>query len=95
MFKRIPWEGLIWATGLIMLACADTGLQHFTLCPLENAGWNFCPGCGLGGSITLFFHGRLVESFLLHPLGIFAVFTLSFRIIILTKHYFQDYGKSY
>jgi hypothetical protein len=96
MLKRIPFEALCWLTGLLLLALLDTASNsHFTLCPLKNAGFNFCPGCGLGRSISLLFHGELVASLKTHPLGVFAVIILSFRIINLMKHYFQNYGKSY
>jgi hypothetical protein len=94
MLKRYPFEALIWSTGLLILALFDTS-GHFTLCPLKNAGLEFCPGCGLGKSISLLFQGELSVSLKTHPLGIFALFILSFRIIILLKQYFQNYGKSY
>ena len=94
MLKRIPFEALCWITGLLVLAILDTN-SHFTVCPFKNAGWDFCPGCGLGRSISLFFRGDVSASFEMHPLGIFAVFILSFRIINLLKQYLQNYGKSY
>jgi Protein of unknown function (DUF2752) len=92
--KRFPFEALFWLTGLVILATLEPGISHFSLCPLKNAGLDFCPGCGLGTSISLFFHGRIWESVTTHPLGIFAVIVLSFRIINLTKQYIR-YGKSY
>jgi hypothetical protein len=94
MLRRIPIELLTWTSGLLLLAMFETG-EHFTLCPLKNAGWNFCPGCGLGQSISHIFHGQVEASLKTHPLGIFAVIILSFRIINLTKLYIQSYGKSY
>ena len=96
MLKRIPFEALCWFTGLLLLALFSTeSNSHFTLCPLKNSGFNFCPGCGLGRSISLLFHGEFLASLDTHPLGIFALIILSFRIINLTKNYFQNYGKSY
>jgi hypothetical protein len=95
MLKRLPFEALCWLTGLLTLVCMDAGSSHFSLCPIKNAGWDFCPGCGLGKSISLLFHGHISESFSAHPLGIFALIILSFRIINLTKRYLQNYGKSY
>jgi hypothetical protein len=95
MLKRLPFEALCWFTGLFILAFADTASSHFSLCPLKNAGWDFCPGCGLGRSVSLLFQGQISESFQTHPLGIFALITLSFRIINLTKQSLQNYGKSY
>lgn len=95
MLKLIPAEAIIWVTGLILLATLDTGGNHLSLCPLKNAGYEFCPGCGLGTSISRVFHGEFYASLQAHPLGIFAVVILSFRIVNLTKLYFRNYGKSY
>ena len=94
MLKRLPLEAMFWFTGLLILAFAGTE-AHFTLCPLKNAGLDFCPGCGLGKSISLIFRGQIASSFETHPMGIFALFILSFRIINLLKQYIQNYGKSY
>lgn len=94
MLKRIPFEALIWVAGLSALAIWS-GDAHFSLCPLKNAGLGFCPGCGLGRSISLLFHGQVQASLQSHPLGIFAVIILSFRIVNLTKQYIRNYGKSY
>lgn len=93
--KRLPLEAIVWTTGLILLATLESGSNHFSLCPLKLAGFTWCPGCGLGNSITLLLHGKFTESFNAHPLGIFALVILSFRIISLTKLYVQNYGKSY
>lgn len=39
MLKRVPLEAITWIAGLVMLACLDSGNNHFTLCPLKNAGF--------------------------------------------------------
>jgi hypothetical protein len=94
--KRLPVEALLWSCALIALALNDTAASHYTVCPVSQAGFTFCPGCGLGRSVTHLFHGDISSSLQTHPLGVFAVIVLSFRIVRLTKHYFQfDYGKSY
>ena len=94
--KRLPVEAVLWCCALIALALNDTAASHYSLCPLSQAGFTFCPGCGLGRSVTHLFHGEILTSFQTHPLGVFAVIVLSFRTVQLTKHYFQfDYGKSY
>lgn len=95
MLKRFPVEAAIWFAGLLFFAASDPAAPHFTVCALKNIGLDFCPGCGLGQSITLMFRGQFAESISVHPLGIIAVIILSFRIINLTKHYLQHYGKSY
>jgi uncharacterized protein DUF2752 len=78
-------EGIIWLTALIFLAFQDPGSHHYTLCPLKNLGFDFCPGCGLGRSVTYFFHGDLSGSFHSHPLGIFAIVVLLVRIVVVFK----------
>jgi len=95
MFKRLPFEALVWLTGLILLASADAASGHFSVCIFKNAGFTFCPGCGLGRSITQLFNGDVLESLRTHPLGVGAVVILTVRIVNLTKLYFQNYGKSY
>ncbi len=95
LLHSFPFEALSWLIGLLSLAFSDLSDSHFTLCPLKNAGLNFCPGCGLGKSVTLLFHGEIPASLHAHPLGIFAVIVLSFRIINLTKQHLKSYGKSY
>lgn len=85
-FKIIGFETLIWISGLVYLAFFSTLDQtHFTICPLANAGIDFCPGCGLGHSITQFFHGNFIESFNTHPLGFFALIIIIYRIYSLLK----------
>jgi hypothetical protein len=93
--KKFPLEAMIWTAGLIVLAFYNPdGETHFSICPLYNLGFDFCPGCGLGKSISLLFRGELTRSFAAHPMGIFAVIVLSYRIFQLTKNYLNLYGKS-
>jgi hypothetical protein len=91
---KFPLEALIWFFGLITLALISPDAGHFTICPLSNLGFDFCPGCGLGHSISLLFRGEFAKSFAAHPLGIFAVIILTYRIIHLTKNYLKLYGTS-
>jgi hypothetical protein len=97
--KRIfnfPLEALAWSLALIALWWYTPGGEdHFTLCPLYHLGFDHCPGCGLGRSISFLFHGDLAQSFSTHPLGIFAVIVLSYRIFELTKKHFKTYGQNY
>jgi hypothetical protein len=72
-------EAFIWVAALIFLAVSDPGIHHYTLCPIDNLGFHYCPGCGLGRSIGYFFQGEFQASFFTHPLGIPAVFLLVFR----------------
>jgi hypothetical protein len=73
-------EAIIWLVALILLAASNPSEHHYTLCPLHNLGWDFCPGCGMGRSISYLFHLQVEKSFLTHPLGIPAVIILLHRI---------------
>jgi len=81
-WKLVGTEALIWILGLLYLIFIHSPAEtHFTICPLSNLGFKFCPGCGLGNSISYLFRGDFVSSFRSHPLGIFALIIISFRII--------------
>lgn len=84
--RLIGLEGLIWISALIYFAFfVNTFETHFTICPLANAGFEHCPGCGLGNSISLFFHGYFTESLNTHILGIPALFIIFHRIYSIIK----------
>jgi len=80
------FELVFWVAGLSALAIANpTAEKHFTLCPLKLLGFNWCPGCGLGHSISFLFHGDIYNSFHAHWLGIPALIIIIQRIYILGK----------
>ena len=88
LWAHIPWEALVWTGGLIYLGCIDPrATHHLTLCPFRLLGLDFCPGCGLGLSISYLLHGDLAGSWSAHPLGFFALPVLTARIIGLTKKF--------
>ena len=79
-------EGFIWIAAIIYLAFFVNPFEaHFTICPLANAGFEHCPGCGLGNSISLLFHGFITESFNTHILGIPALLIILHRIYSIIK----------
>jgi hypothetical protein len=90
-----PWEAVVWFLGLMALWISDPAISHFSLCPVAMAGFDWCPGCGLGRSISFLFRGEFKTSFVTHPFGFFAVIVLISRIVKLTKKYVDDYGKNY
>lgn len=92
IINMVQWEALMWASALIYLVFIDPyQAQHFTLCPYKNLGIDFCPGCGLGKSISMFYHFDFIHSLQTHPLGIIAFFLISYRIISLIKRkYFNN-----
>lgn len=84
--RLIGLEGFIWISALIYFAFFVNPFDtHFTICPLANAGFEHCPGCGLGNSISLFFHGYFTESFNTHILGIPALLIIFHRIYSIIK----------
>ena len=83
LLLRYAWytrEAWIWTTALVFLALNTPSGNHYSFCLFHNIGIPFCPGCGIGRSITLFFHGDFHGSFMCHPLGIPAVILLISRI---------------
>jgi len=80
------FELLFWLAALTALAFTDPGsASHFSLCPLKASGITWCPGCGLGHSISWLFHGNIVRSWHAHWLGIPALFIIMYRIYVLLR----------
>ncbi|MHC1774798.1 MAG: DUF2752 domain-containing protein [Lentimicrobium sp.] len=84
-FLRSRFEAIAWMAGLTLMAFMAPTDSHVSLCPFNATGLGFCPGCGLGHSISWLFRGEFVQSFHAHPLGIVAVAILSWRIITIIK----------
>jgi len=89
--KTFPLELTFWILALVLLATANPHEHHFTLCPLANLGLTWCPGCGLGRSITALFHGQINESIHQHWFGIPALMTIVYRIYQLTHQMVLKY----
>lgn len=87
--KSFPIELTFWVLALVLLATANPHEHHFTLCPLASLGFDWCPGCGLGRSITALFHGDVNASFAHHCFGIPALMLIGYRIYQLTKQLFN------
>jgi hypothetical protein len=82
-------EAFIWLTVIIYFALSPLPSgEHFTLCPLSLAGFKHCPGCGLGRALILLLHGHVTESYNMHPLALFALPVLAFRIVLVFRSYF-------
>jgi len=93
MRHQLPIELIFWIIALVILAfnkVPEEPLQHhFTVCPLANLGFSWCPGCGIGRSITALLHGNLTTSFQLHWFGLPALLILFYRICILIRAQFN------
>lgn len=74
-------EAFIWIAALIFLAVSNPAVHHYTLCPIDNLGFHYCPGCGLGRSIGYLFRGDIQASFFSHPLGIPAIILIVVRAV--------------
>lgn len=94
-FFRRYFELGAWIIGLILLATMDPESNaHYSFCFFKFIGIKYCPGCGLGHSISYLFHGNLKESFNAHPLGLFAVAVILTRIYnLISLHIFSQLKK--
>ena len=94
--KVVGIEALIWIAAIIFLALIEPAEStHFTICPFSAIGIDFCPGCGLGRSVSYILHGEITTSLMVHPLGIFTLIILTTRVISLIKINWSNYGKRF
>lgn len=79
--KIVEPEAMIWLAGLLYLAAIHpTAELHASFCPFRTLGIGWCPGCGLGRSVSFLLHGNVQQSIHAHPLGVFGVLVLTYRI---------------
>ncbi len=84
MLKSNNIELILWISCLTILIFINPHAEnHSTFCIFKNLGIEFCPGCGLGRSIALIYHGELSESLKVHPLGLPALAIIIWRVISL------------
>jgi hypothetical protein len=87
-------EAFIWLAVIVYFAVSPVQFaNHFTICPLSLAGFEHCPGCGLGRAMVLLLHGKLAESISMHPLGIFALGLFVVRIFAVFSTYFNYHNQ--
>ncbi|HUZ61922.1 MAG TPA: DUF2752 domain-containing protein [Hanamia sp.] len=96
LFRRY-FELTAWIAALVSLAFMDPSVSpHYSFCIFKNLGFKYCPGCGLGHSISYLFHGNLHASFSAHPLGVFALCVILFRIYkLVSLHIFSQSKTNY
>ena len=99
-FFRRYFELAAWIIALVLMATMDPETNaHYSFCFFKFIGIQYCPGCGLGHSISYLFHGNLKESLEAHPLGVFAVAVILTRIyklislVIFSKFKKYNYGQ--
>ena len=84
---KLPIELIFWISALVGILFIDPyGPQHFTLCPLDNLGIDWCPGCGLGRAMSFIVKGDFQASWSMHPLAMFAFAVIVYRIIQIIRN---------
>ncbi len=85
--RRFPLELVFWMGSLVAILTInpDAG-HHLSLCPLDNLGLDWCPGCGLGRSMNLLVRGEVQASWSMHPLAMLAFGVILHRIWTLLKN---------
>ncbi|NVJ86212.1 MAG: DUF2752 domain-containing protein [Algoriphagus sp.] len=79
--QKFPLELVFWIGSILAILTIDPwATQHLTLCPLENLGFDWCPGCGLGRSMNLLARGEFQASWDMHPLAALAYVVILSRI---------------
>lgn len=85
--SQFPLELIFWIGSIVAILTIDPSVSnHFTLCPLENLGFDWCPGCGLGRSMNLLARGEFQASWSMHPLAMLAYVVIFSRIWNLIKN---------
>lgn len=92
LFRKY-FELSAWILALMLLAFMDPQSDaHYSFCFFKFIGISFCPGCGIGHSISFLFHGNFRASFAAHPLGPFALAIILYRIFRLSpQHLFSHF----
>lgn len=81
-FFQKYFEVAVFATGLFLLALMDPAAANGpSLCLFDQLGFSFCPGDGLGHSISYIFRGEFSSAMEANILGPFAILIISTRII--------------
>jgi hypothetical protein len=97
--KYFSFELSFWIVSLIYLAMINPAESHFSFCLFNRLGFTWCPGCGIGHSISYLLHGDVIKSFHTHRLGTFALIVIVYRVLQLIRNIYQtnqnqSYGKS-
>ncbi|MGF1670769.1 MAG: DUF2752 domain-containing protein [Balneolaceae bacterium] len=90
--KNLEW--LLLCSGLFLLAFMSPYENGQSLCLIDLAGFDFCPGKGLGHSIAFFFRGEFQQSVEAHFMGPAAILILTLRILFLIRKNFNTSNKS-
>lgn len=88
ILSKFPLELLFWVGCIIAIFVLELEEEmHISLCPLDQFGFDWCPGCGLGRSMNLLAQGEIQASWSMHPLAMFAFAVIFSRIWTLIKNF--------
>lgn len=87
---KLPLELIFWCIALTWLAVIDPSAEHYSFCFYRYIGIDFCPGCGIGHSISLILHGNFQAAFESHFAGFIAVPVILWRIYRLICNKFRN-----
>lgn len=87
--KHIEW--VVFSMGLVALAAMDPANAGISFCIFEQLGIDFCPGEGLGHSISYTFRAEFEAALKAHLMGPLAIIILGMRIIHNWKTLFINY----
>jgi hypothetical protein len=94
MLRKLNTELFCWLFILAALAIVNPSHTHFTLCVFNLTGLEWCPGCGIGHSISYLLHGNLQQSWQSHYLGLPALLIILHRCINLSISQFKNQTSS-
>lgn len=87
---NLHFEWVALATGIILLAFMNPYVeQSASWCLFEWVGIPFCPGEGLGHSISFIFRGEIYKAMEANIIGVFALPVILGRIGVLITRNFQ------
>jgi len=88
---RNYFEITVFSIGLLLLAFMDpTTTNGSGLCLLENLNFPYCPGDGLGHSVSFIFRGEIHNALKANILGPFALLIILGRIFYLFSQNFLN-----
>lgn len=88
--KKVPLELIFLVGALTYLACINPAAEHMSLCVFHWLGITWCPGCGIGHSISYALHGDWTSAWQSHFMGIPAIAIICFRITQLLQQLFKN-----
>lgn len=87
ILRKFPLELVFWLSCIVAIFLLELKEEtHVSLCPLDQLGFDWCPGCGLGRSMNLLVQGEIQASWSMHPLAMFAFVVIFSRIWTLIKN---------